>query len=550
MPGAAGYGEGVRLSFLVFFCAVLAGCTGGSSLDSQELPACDDPVVGPRFSDGLPGSGVSFLHDRDIQAPPDADPSIDDFLVEIAGGVVAADLDADGHADLLFTQLGGPPELYWGRGDGTFDGPDADAFADALPELGSAASAADFDGDGLLDLALGAFGRFVLLHNRGDRRFADVTEELGFSQQAGLVAALSWADPDQDGDLDLFLGRHVIRGNPHVGQITSARSQFWRNEVGGFTDQTAAFAYPGGDGGVALHGRWSDLDGDGDVDLVQSNDLGPWHVNTMLLENRGDGSFVDRLPDSGIPVLDAPMGAAVRDLDGDGERDLWFSSFGTHEVFRGAGGWSFVDVSLIWASDVPEEPEWTSWSVVDIDVDGDGEPSLLVAYGPLEVQPPDGPGQQPGEALQDQPDLLLTGSDWSPEVDAFPSPQVGSSRGVGLADFDENGVPDVVIGHIGGAPSLLLGRCTEAQRLVVRLVDPGSYNRFAIGAEVSVEAGGVTQVQEVVAGGRGTFSGSEPELFFGLGDAQSASLVVRWPDGGEERFEDVCAGCRVVIEKG
>lgn len=530
-------------------CVLLSACADASRVEHEALPECADPVQGPRFSDALPESGVGFVHDAGIALPPGADSSLEDFVAEMSAGVVSADLDRDGHADLLFTQLSGLPELYWGRGDGRFDGPDAAAFVDAPPSLGAGASAADFDGDGLLDLALGALGRLVVLHNRGDRRFEDVTDELGFSQHPGIVAALTWSDPDQDGDLDLFVGRHVVSGDPVSGQIVAGRSQLWRNDVGGFTDASAGLNYPGGDGGVALHARWSDLDGDGDVDLVQANDLGPWHTNSMLLENGGDLAFTDRLDEAGLPLLEAPMGMAVRDLDGDGLKDLWFSSFGPHEIFRAEAPWSYVGVSLVWGAELPPERLWTSWSVVDVDVDGDGRPSLLTTYGPLQVQPPDAPGQPPGEPLAEQPDLLLTGPDWSPDPEAFPSAQIANSRGVGLADFNEDGVPDVVIGHVGGPPSLLLGRCTAARRLVVRLVDPSSYNRFAIGAEVTVEGGGASQVQEVVAGGRGTFSGSEPELFFGVGDAELVDLVVRWPDGEEDRFEALSSGGRVTIER-
>ena len=85
---------------------------------------------------------------------------------------------------------------------------------------------------------------------------------------------------------------------------------------------------------------------------------------------------------------------------------------------------------------------------------------------------------------------------------------------------------------------------------VVRLRDRGAYNRFGVGARVSVEAGGRVQGQEVVAGGRGAFSGGTPDLFFGLGAATGVDgLTVRWPDGVSEEIGPVCGGCVITVER-
>ena len=179
--------------------ALGVSCTAASTLESEDLPSCANPVDGPAFAQGLGGSGIDFVHDEVAEVPEGESPSLADFLVEVSAGVVAADLDGDGHDDALFTQLRGPPALFWGRGDGTFDGPDAAWFPDA-PSLSASASAADFDGDGLLDVALGALGHLVLLHNQGDRTFVDVTAEVGIGQEHGLIAWRASALRARSGD--------------------------------------------------------------------------------------------------------------------------------------------------------------------------------------------------------------------------------------------------------------------------------------------------------------------------------------------------------------
>ena len=511
-------------------------------------PACESPVAAPGgWTDGLPGSGVGFTH----YAPEELLFDDEDFTLPLAftvsAGVVSADLDQDGAVDLYFPQTEGDNALYWGNGDGTFQLANPGDAA-VTGELASSASAADFDGDGDLDLAVMMLHGIRLLRLDG-RTFTDVTDALGISQADGTAGTPSWADFDGDGDLDLYEGRHALAVYSDL-DIDAAPDRLWRNDGDTFTNVVSDFPLVAGDG-AWLHGVWDDFDGDGDLDLFHVNDFGDADVNSFLWENGGPAgggwSWTDRLPASGAGVMQAPMGALVRDLNGDGLLDLWISGLGETVIYRALSAWEFVDATIAWAPAMSHVISDVSWSVVDVDLDGDGVPGVLIVYGPLPSEPDD-PGFDPL-----QPDRFFVGDPTNGYVDrgaaVFPAPQDGDSRGVGLSDMNADGVPDLVIGHVNGAPSLLLGRCTANRRLVVHLRDPTSRNRFAIGARVTVQAGGATQVQTLRAGGRGTYSGSDPVLFFGMGAADVATVTVRWPDGVEQVLADACAHCRLTVTR-
>jgi len=529
------------------------------------LPECADPVSAPgAFADGLLDSGVDFVH---VIIPPvfDNTPEDDDpFNGAFGGGVVAADLDGDGATDLFFAQEDGSNRLYWGQGNGRFE-PAAEATATLLGLASSRtfySNTADYNGDGLLDLLISGHQSLHLFENLGDRSFQDVTESVGLVPAPGYPGGLAWGDYDRDGDLDLFVGSYgLVETGPdsNMNGPEVVASTLYRNDEGSFTQRTEDLPIVDGQEGACLQAAFRDLDDDGDLDLLQVNDFGPWRGMTNFWENRGASeggwSWVDRHPDSGIGELRYPMGSLFRDLDGDQYPDLWFSNIGMTRALRSIGEWQWVDVRVAWAADVIDNSSEVSWSVVDIDLFGDGRPSVYINYGPhIGAQPPLDWGEN---YVPDQPDRFLVneaaaGSQPSfrlaPEV--FPQEQIGNARGTAIADLDRNGVPDLVTSNLDAAPSILLGRCSTNRRLVVRLRDPSSANRFGIGAKVSIATNAQTQEQEMSAGGRGSFSGSEPQLFFGLSDADRVeSVQVRWPDGVLESIDDLCSHCEVTITR-
>ncbi|HVF43028.1 MAG TPA: ASPIC/UnbV domain-containing protein [Pyrinomonadaceae bacterium] len=126
---------------------------------------------------------------------------------------------------------------------------------------------------------------------------------------------------------------------------------------------------------------------------------------------------------------------------------------------------------------------------------------------------------------------------------------IKDGRGMATADFDNDGDLDIVINNNPGdsgraelSRATLLRNNVGATRgwLAVELRGDGrKSNRDAVGAEVTVEAGGEKQLR-LLGAGSGFASQHSARLYFGMGASERAdAVVVRWPDGRVERFENV-----------
>src|SRR5207245_4710508 len=123
---------------------------------------------------------------------------------------------------------------------------------------------------------------------------------------------------------------------------------------------------------------------------------------------------------------------------------------------------------------------------------------------------------------------------------------VHSSRGLAVGDLDNDGSEEVVISNMGEAPSLLKIFASSGNSLLVRALTSG---RDAIGARITVTAGGHKQIDELRSGGS-YMSQNDFRLHFGLGSANTADISIRWLDGKVENLGSVAAGEIVTIDEG
>jgi len=124
--------------------------------------------------------------------------------------------------------------------------------------------------------------------------------------------------------------------------------------------------------------------------------------------------------------------------------------------------------------------------------------------------------------------------------------RVEDGRGVALFDYDLDGDMDIVVRNYRQPAQLLRNDGPAGQWLQVKLVGTRS-NRDAVGARVTVAAGGLTQTREVHAGSA-YLSGSSLVQQFGLGTtARVDTLTVAWPSGARTVLRDVGANQRLTL---
>jgi hypothetical protein len=225
-----------------------------------------------------------------------------------------------------------PDRLFRNRGDGTFE--DVTARSGLAQRFGPAlgVAAADFDGDGRLDIYVANDGQANNLWvNRGDDTFEDRALMVGVAYnehgKAEASMGVDVADFDADGDPDLFI--------THLADETNT---LYVNDGNGiFDDATAEFglgfpSLPNTGFGTA----WFDYDNDGWLDLligngavtnvatlVQAGDPYPYHQTNQLFRNV-EGRFVETTRGAGevFELSEVSRGAAFGDVDNDGDTDV------------------------------------------------------------------------------------------------------------------------------------------------------------------------------------------------------------------------------------
>ncbi len=208
-------------------------------------------------------------------------------VVSSAHGASVADYDNDGDADIAIATASDGTKLYRNNGDGTF----ADTAASSgVTDNGEGLGWGDYDNDGDLDLYMARIGgaNNGLFRNNGDGTFTDVANASKVVNNKSRSA--SWADFDNDGDLDLF----VVNANDPATGLNKPDALYLNQGDGTFIESAAAAGVAGPSEGWGDTAAWADYNDDGFIDLVVANseDHAPTGVYgpTVLYQNNGNSN--------------------------------------------------------------------------------------------------------------------------------------------------------------------------------------------------------------------------------------------------------------------
>jgi hypothetical protein len=286
---------------------------------------------------------------------------------------------------------------------------------------------ADYDNDGDLDLFVGFDGKANRLYRNDRGVFVDVAAAAGIAD-ARPSRAVAWGDFDADGDADLLVGF-----TPTAGQSVL---KLYRNNAGTFADVTTASGLMVATGAVRQP-AWVDVDADGDLDLFIA-----YRDRANALYRNDAGQFADAAPAMGLADPRRTVGAVWFDYDEDGDLDLANANMDgdANGLYRNDAG-KFTDVAgaagVAWGGRAPKAAGNGTVRVCAPDVDGDGRFDLFAAnYGPLGFFSNRGKG-----AFEDR------GSAWAIAIDS-------RYDACAFADFDHDGRLDLYVnGTVTGGAS-------------------------------------------------------------------------------------------------
>jgi hypothetical protein len=387
--------------------------------------------------------------------------------------------------------------------------------------------------------------RKSLLRNTCTGRFVDVTAASGLASPVTSSQAAVWADIDNDGLLDLFVGTE------------GGAAQLFRNRGDGTFEDIAVRA------GVAAAAftkgvAAGDYDNDGWIDLYASN---RGSVANALYRNNGNGTFTEVAAAAGVPGPGSGFVAWFFDYDNDGWLDIFATSYFTSldetartyldlphqattlKLYRNRRNGAFTDVTREVGLDQVLMPMGSNFG----DLDNDGFLDLYL-----------GTGSPSYAALV--PSVLLRNREGRQFVDVTAASGTGElhkGHGVAFADLDNDGDQEIVF-QVGGA--------TPGDAHVLRLFEnPGHgsawlgvklvgvrTNRAAIGARLAVTvraSDGTTRTMHRQVAAGGPFGASPLQQHIGLGrDVRSVDVEVWWPTSGtRQRFPGVAANQAIEI---
>ena len=556
----------MRKLIVLMFAISIVGCTKTPTNNADKQTNSTPSKI--QFVDVTKSSGVNFTH-----IPTRTDGK---HLPEIMGGGVAvADFNNDGWIDILLVNSGElgketrPAEaknyLYLNDGTGKFDDKTNEWNLSGVG-YGQGVAIGDFDNDGFTDVFLTNYeGNNRLLKNTG-KKFEDITEDSGITPDEKWATSAGFFDYDSDGDLDLYVVRYIkydmakqkkvyrnrmqIYTNPSF--YDAEPDQLWQNDGNGkFTDVSTKIDLEKDANGLAL--GLGDIDKDGDEDIYVANDV---HPNLLWINDGGNFKEIAQTSGSAYSEIgkeQGSMGVDFSDVDGNDLLDIVVTNFQDEPtaLYSQTDKLLFNETSdAIGIGEAARQK--LSFGIDFFDADNDGDEDLLVANGHIE----DNIDKNSDSVSFPQQNTLYENAGEGKFVDisngsgeALQDKQV--SRGLAVADFDNDGDLDFVIANNGGTAQIAFNETKDIGSFVgLTLEGIDKTNRNAIGTRLVAKIGDKT-IERQIMGSQSYLSISDFRVLFGLGKATKIDeLEVHWLGGETQTLKDINAGKYYYLKQG
>ncbi len=415
--------------------------------------------------------------------------------------VEAADYDGDGDIDLYsgsYDQASSSYKHFLFKNS-------MGLFTDATNEAGlrhsgieSSASFADFDNDGFFDLYIVREGGDILYRNVSEGTFKNVSTESKTERKKEGNNAVFF-DMDHDGDLDLY------RLSSDLNQ------QFRNNSDGTFLELNGKMDLPKS-GTISRDAVFGDFDEDEDLDLIVVNE----NSSNIYYSNQRQSVFKDVTEVNGLKTAGGSTSVTTGDYNNDGFLDLFITSVNANEnlLYKNLknGGFEAVKNS---SEMFTKLRDLKAYDASFLDFDNDGFLDIVIAG---EVSVGDGSGlclyhNDGNGSFTDVSDLL-------PE-------DIKSGNKLAVFDYNDDGDLDIAVAGVNGGLFLIRNDGGNNNRYIkIKLfglrAGSAKNNHFGIGAKVEMRAGDLYQTTVV----------SDPNVHFGMGNRSQADIIrITWTNG-------------------
>ncbi len=469
------------------------------------------------------------------------------------GGVAINDLDNDGDLDIVLANHAGMNSILWNEGGLKFR-KEAMTIGDSR-----AVTIVDVDGDGWLDIV---FSRHASapnhFHNQKNGKF--VLEPL--ANVSKPLYAITWADFDKDGDLDLVGGTYDAGLLNDFGQDFLASGNagvfYYEQQDGKFTENRLAT------NAQALAIAALDLNGDSREDLLIGNDFA---VPDMAWYNTAEGWQAVK---PFTMMSHSTMSFDSGDINNDGKSEVFSTDMkpypnedeepwlpmmemvmeepmaGDPQVMENVLQVPSPNQFANEATNRGIDASGWSWSAKFGDLDQDGFLDLYIVNGMMEATTF---AHLPNHELVEENQVFR--NDGTGRFETMPQWGLGSrssGRGMSMADLDNDGDLDIVVNNLRSASQLFENQLCQGSSLELELFSQ-SKNTKALGAVVELYTDGATYRRDLRAMS-GYLSGDTTQLHFGFPkQAILQKLVVYWPDGAVSALQQIKANMTTHIRR-